>query len=298
MNRLFACISHKGGTGRTVSTANLAYHLALRGRDVCILDLDLASPTLGAVVGLDDIATGAEVGIHNILAGRLQPEEVEELERNVWNSSDINRHYKPESHGRFRVVPGTIKGADRVMEEDYPKFRDRLSRVLTDLRARYEYVFCDLRSGIGPVPEAFLWEKIASQLDSWLLFYRWTHQHLYGVADLASELSDKTDRPLGEGNPRFLSVRTAVIKVDSVPIESRLWIGRRDDHLRERSKGLARLTRPPLENIGAIPLDMILQWSESILTTDHAELVGNSLTLKAFDRLAEKLESMADEEAA
>ena len=293
MNRLFACISHKGGTGRTVSTANLAYHLAQRGRDVCILDLDLASPTLGAVVGLGDIATGAKIGIHHILAGQLQSEQVEELERDVWESPAINGYYRPVNHGKFHIVPGTRTGGDSVMGADNPEARLRLSRVLTDLRARYEYTFCDLRSGVGPVAEAFLWDKIASQLDAWLLFYRWTHQHLHGVEDLASALSAHTDRPLGEANPRFLSVRTAVIEIDSVPSESRTWIGQRDDELRRRSRRLEASTEPPLENIGAIPLDLVLQWSEGILTAEHADVVGNFHTLKAFDRLAAALDENA-----
>ena len=294
MNKLLACISHKGGTGRTVSTANIAYHLARRGRDVCILDLDLASPTLGAVVGLDNIAAGAKVGIHNILTGELQPEKVSELERNVWESPDINEHYRPEIHGKFCVVPGTRTGGDAVMGTDNPEARSRLSRVLTDLGSRYEYVFCDLRSGIGPVSEAFLWDRIAYQLHSWLLFYRWTHQHLHGVEDLAIALSENTDRPLGRTNPRFLSVRTAVIEIGRVPSESRTWIAQRHDRLRERSRRLEASTEPPLENVGTIPLDLVLQWSESILTLEHAAVVGNSDTLKAFENLAAILDEMAD----
>ena len=284
---MFACISHKGGTGRTVSTANLAYQLARRGKDVCILDLDLASPTLGAVVGFEDIATGADIGIHHILQGHRQPEQVAELERDVWDSLDINDHYRPLTHGKFKLVPGTRSGGDIAMDgenRDAPKY---LSRVLTELRSRYEYVFCDLRSGFSDVARAFLWERIASQLDSWLLFYRWTHQHLHGVEDLASVLSKSTST-----STRFLSIRTAVVKIDSVPSESRTWIAQRNDDLRERSKRLQDCTNPPLKNIGVIPLDLVLQWSEGILTTDHVEVVGNADTLNAFGKLAATLDQM------
>jgi MinD-like ATPase involved in chromosome partitioning or flagellar assembly len=65
--KVFACISHKGGTGRTTTAANVAYRLALRNRSVCCVDLDLDSPTFGAVAGLRGMEQGAEIGIHDFL---------------------------------------------------------------------------------------------------------------------------------------------------------------------------------------------------------------------------------------
>ena len=41
--------SDKGGTGRSVTSANLAYHRAMAGDDVCYLDFDFGSPTAAAV---------------------------------------------------------------------------------------------------------------------------------------------------------------------------------------------------------------------------------------------------------
>ena len=41
--------SDKGGTGRSVTSCNIAYRLSLQGNDVVYLDFDFGSPTAGAI---------------------------------------------------------------------------------------------------------------------------------------------------------------------------------------------------------------------------------------------------------
>ena len=48
--------SDKGGTGRSVTSANLAYQRALAGDDVCYLDFDFGSPTAAAVFDVPERA--------------------------------------------------------------------------------------------------------------------------------------------------------------------------------------------------------------------------------------------------
>ena len=45
-------ISDKGGTGRSVTSANVAFRRALAGPNVAYLDVDFGSPTAGAVFGM------------------------------------------------------------------------------------------------------------------------------------------------------------------------------------------------------------------------------------------------------
>ena len=287
MASVYACISHKGGTGRTVTTANVAYHLATLGKNVCILDLDLASPTLGAVVGLLDIGPGASEGkgIHDVLFRNLPPEAIREIERDVWESSDI-RLTRTFRCGEFHLIPGTRSGGDAAMSDavsrDRP--RERLARVLDELTGRYDFVFCDLRSGIGAVADAFVSRPVVERLDAWLLFHRWTRQHLVGVIDLAENLSNTSELP-----KPFMRIRTAAVDRNTVPAESKAWIDRRHDELVAEANRLNAVTDPPIEDLGYVPSDLLLQWSECILTTELATTKGTVDTINAFGHIARRL---------
>ena len=285
MSKLFACISHKGGTGRTVTTVNVGFHLATLGKTVCILDLDLASPTLGAVVGLADIGAGAPPGegIHDVLLGHVPPEQLSELERDVWTSSSV-RHLRTFRCGDFRIVPGTESGGDMLLSHQDRHHRDRLVRVLDELLSRYDFVFCDLRSGIGAVAEAFVSRPVVERLDIWLLFHRWTHQHLVGVIDLARGLSDATEIPTS-----FMCIRTAAIDPNGVPQEFRAWVNQRNDELQAKYNRLRSVTVPPIKDLGRVPSEILLQWSECILTDELSKTKATGSTIGAFREIASRL---------
>ena len=284
MPKLFACISHKGGTGRTVTTANMAYHLASLGKNVCILDLDLASPTLGSVVGLKGIATGAPMGIHDVLLGTQQPESVYELSKDVWESQPL-RDYRSHLCGSFDIIPGTMGGGDiNVLPRGDDAQVRRLNRLIDQLSGNYDFLFCDLRSGISNVANAFLAQPLAAQLTSWLLFHRWTTQHLYGVLELARELNKAT-----QVTTRFSCIRTATIDTKAAPESSQTWINRRNDELERLYIQLQALTDPPLEDLGHVPSELLLQWSECIITEGIAVTDSSRATMRAFRSLAQTL---------
>src|SRR6476661_11277246 len=64
--------SDKGGTGRSVTSCNLAYRMCVRGKRVAYLDFDFGSPTAGAlfeISGVERGITGGD-GLHSYLLGR------------------------------------------------------------------------------------------------------------------------------------------------------------------------------------------------------------------------------------
>ena len=74
---VIAGVSHKGGAGRSVTLANVAYHLNKNSKaKTCLVDLDLASPTMGSILGLRKLAGGevrtgtaqAPLSLYDILA--------------------------------------------------------------------------------------------------------------------------------------------------------------------------------------------------------------------------------------
>jgi len=52
MGKIIAIHSYKGGTGKTLFSVNLATTLALKGRKVCLLDMDFRAPSLHAIFKL------------------------------------------------------------------------------------------------------------------------------------------------------------------------------------------------------------------------------------------------------
>ena len=279
---VFASISHKGGTGRSVATANIGYQLSLRGLDVCIVDLDLASPTLGSVVGLTDIGAGADLGIHDILNGQLSPSDFLSITYDLWGSDDLHGRLRLGQDGQYRVVPGKRGGGD--LDLRIKSLRTRLAQLIDEISWNFDFVILDLRSGIGTTAEAFLSQEVGPKLDGWLLFHRWTKQHLVGVEDLAKTLSRGTQVPT-----RFYYVRTAVIDIDQEKDDLRSWIGSRNAELRQMAERFESVTDPPMELLGTVRLETILQWSETILVEDQVAKLGASPTIKSFGDLAERL---------
>ncbi|MGK8501040.1 P-loop NTPase [Nocardia asiatica] len=64
-------ISDKGGTGRSVTSSNLAYNLLLNGRSVAYLDFDFGSPTAGSLFEIGSVERGTpdKDGLHEYLLG-------------------------------------------------------------------------------------------------------------------------------------------------------------------------------------------------------------------------------------
>ena len=81
---LIFAASDKGGTGRSVTSSNVAYRQALRGLDSCYLDFDFGSPTAGAIFGRPRTQAGVpHGGLHSYLVdGERRPARLD-----VWEES-------------------------------------------------------------------------------------------------------------------------------------------------------------------------------------------------------------------
>ncbi len=69
--RVFSISSGKGGVGKTNLTSNLAYHLAMSGKKVLILDADLNLANVDVLLGLTP-----KFNIHHVFRGEKSLEEV------------------------------------------------------------------------------------------------------------------------------------------------------------------------------------------------------------------------------
>src|SRR5690242_15504093 len=136
---LIFATSDKGGTGRSVTSCNLAYRHALQGQDACYADFDFGSPTAGAIFDLPEATAGVPGGgLHSYLVdGRSEPCVI-----NVWAESQREAlRQRPAGAGRLTLLPG-----DRGRGEfgSAPDIVDRCADLLRRLDEEYDLVLVDL----------------------------------------------------------------------------------------------------------------------------------------------------------
>jgi hypothetical protein len=290
--------SDKGGTGRTVTSSNIVYRRALLGDDVCYLDFDFGSPTAGAVFQVTSVARGTLAGgLHSYLQGSVaEPHTVD-----VWAESERDSlRGQPPGAGRLVLYPGDSGGGEFSTGPDTVR---RCVDLFLRLNEEFELCVVDLSAGRSYAIDAALAATARPELADltcrWLVFHRWTRQHVYAAADLVFGTRGIIEAGANRGHDRdrltqsIRLVRTAVIDPNSAdqaglrPTQVS-WLRRCDDDLRQLA-GKHRIGRTMI--LGAVPLDPMLQWREQLISDDDVTLtrVANAATVEAFDSLARRL---------
>ncbi|RJQ76678.1 ParA family protein [Pseudonocardiaceae bacterium YIM PH 21723] len=287
--------SDKGGTGRSVTSCNVAFHLAQR-HDVAYLDFDFGSPTAGAIFDITRAERGIEQeGMHSYFTdGLADPRRLD-----VWTSTS-----RPDLRGaniragRLTFFPGEIGGAEFGMTDERV---DRCAELLTQLDHEYEVVLVDLSAGRSTALHMALAATALSKMRSvtcrWLVFHRWTRQHIvaahglvygkHGILEVG-KISGHDQKDLQE-DIRFVRVAVPLLKEHN-PAQSApqaTWLLAYDDELRklavDRRLGQSRV-------LGTTPVEPILQYREQLITeSDVAAKIANATTIKGFRSLADRL---------
>lgn len=226
MGRIAVFLSNKGGSGRSTAAANVGVQVASAGYSVCLVDLDLRSATLGAVLGLPrmengiDAATrypsGPSLGVLDLLGAdvlredaagsrqRTAPPPFLATRHDAWRAPGRRR---PPLAGDLWLVPGNARDERLAWHE---ALAQRLRTMIEVLRGAHDLTIIDLRAGKHDMLRALIEAGRTSPADSidlWLVFHRWTHQHVYAASALAEHLALlHRGRPTG---PPILLVRTA-----------------------------------------------------------------------------------------
>ncbi|GAA4962100.1 SCO2523 family variant P-loop protein [Yinghuangia aomiensis] len=290
--------SDKGGTGRSVTSGNLAYRRALYGDDVCYLDFDFGSPTAAGV--FDIAAAGAMLehgGLHSYLQGRASTPRA----LDVWAASDRRTLSSPTAvRGRLDLFPGDAGGGEFAIT---PQATDNCVDLLLRLEEEFDCCFVDCSAGRSYALDMMLTAtadpRLAHVCCRWLVFHRWTRQHVAAAAGLVfgprgvlqSGIVRGHDREALRDSVRF--VRTAVPSADAHGLgqlrpSQVAWLRECDDQLRSLA---VRLHLGPSVVLGTTPFEPLLQWREQIITDADVSItrVANAATVDAFDDLARRL---------
>jgi hypothetical protein len=291
--------SDKGGTGRSVTGSNVIYRRALQGSDVCYVDFDFGSPTAGAIFGIGALTHGTKPGsgTHSYVQGESPTAE----QWDVWRHSDRpDLRQRQPGTGRLVLIPGDANGGEFSSDS---AMVDRCIKLFLRLHSEFEVVLVDLSAGrsyaADMVIAATSSPKLIKVTTRWLVFHRWTRQHILAAHGLVYGERGLLD--IGEGHGRDRNqftdeirfVRTAIVDPNAPDLS-----GLRQEQLawlREANRGLQQLAAERgvgrSTMLGAVPLDPVLQWREQLITDSDVRdrRVANEATTEAFESIAKKI---------
>jgi len=291
--------SDKGGTGRSVTGANVAYRRALQGGDVAYLDFDFGSPTVGAIFNVESAVRGTDKGgLHSYLRGSTDaPQWLD-----VWVESDRpSLRGRPDGAGRLVLLPGDKGGGEFAATEDVVR---RCVRLLQRMEEDFDVTLIDLSAGRSYATDIVLTATATPELRDvttrWLVFHRWTRQHIIAADGLVRGDDGIIELGVARGHDRaalvnsIRFVRTAVVNPNSDELaglrpEQVAWL-RNTNQALQRLSGDRRVGRTAL--LGSVPLDPVLQWREQLITDWDTTIrqTANRATVDAFELIAKRLD--------
>ncbi|MFJ6069301.1 SCO2523 family variant P-loop protein [Streptomyces sp. NPDC093065] len=291
--------SDKGGTGRSVTGANLAYHHALDGANVCFLDFDFGSPTAATVFDLPDVRSVAEgIGLHAYLAGAVS----EPLRVDVWSRTEhLDLRHQSAGSGRLVLVPGDRSGGEFVIGEEH---LHRCVDLILRLNREFDVIVVDLSAGRSYAVELALAATsprggLAGLKQRWLVFHRWTRQHVSAAAELAFGPRGIVRAGADRGHdPDVLRAAIRFVRAAVPDLESPPW-----SHVTPSQYAWMRQCDRALETLASdqgvgksrvlasIPLEPVLQWQERLITVEDVLVrrIAHQATLDALIGLVQRL---------
>ncbi|WP_427165503.1 FxSxx-COOH system tetratricopeptide repeat protein [Streptomyces sp. C1-1] len=173
--RIVTFYSYKGGTGRTMALANVAWILAANGNRVLAVDWDLEAPGLHRFFHpfLDPGTVGATTGVVDLLGDYAWAATGDDLDPEE-RTPDWHREYARIQRHAVSLdwafpEPGTLDlvfagrqnrdYASTITAFDWDNFYDRLGGGLfldalrEDMRNTYDYVLIDSRTGLSDIAD-------------------------------------------------------------------------------------------------------------------------------------------------
>ncbi|MEV6068191.1 SCO2523 family variant P-loop protein [Nocardia sp. NPDC052001] len=289
--------SDKGGTGRSVTSCNMAYWASMCGRKVAYLDFDFGSPTAGTIfeIGKFDRGVSDGSGLHRYLSGGSL-----DVQRVGIHVTTDRRELKQScrSPGSLVLLPGD-RGGGEFISGITESMVARCAELFAVCDRDFDLSFIDLSAGrsaaLTLAVRAIKHPLLADNVFRWLVFHRWTRQHIaatyglvhgeHGILHLGRDCG--FERGELRGSMRF--VRTAVPELGTQVLRSAqsAWLQTQLIAL-DRSAIRYGMGRSVL--LGKTPVEPILQCREQvILDEDVAKGVANLETVNAFRELVQRL---------
>ena len=197
--------SYKGGTGRTMALANVAWILASNGKRVLAVDWDLESPGLHKFFHpfLDESTVSATPGVIEIINDYASAAVDPGPRSDDWHLelAQVERHAVslewafPEG-GKLDFLSAGRQNRDysaAVCSLDWDNFYDRLGggrffrAMRDDMKQKYDYVLIDSRTGLSDVADICTIELP----DVLTICFTLSDQSIEGAANVARQISGR-----------------------------------------------------------------------------------------------------------
>ena len=197
--------SYKGGTGRTMALANVAWILASNGKRVLAVDWDLESPGLHKFFHpfLDESTVSATPGVIEIINDYASAALDPGPRSNDWHLeyAHVERHavsleWTFPDGGKLDFLSAGRQNRDysaAVCSLDWDNFYDRLGggrffrAMREDMKQRYDYVLIDSRTGLSDVADICTIELP----DVLAICFTLSDQSIEGAANVARQISGR-----------------------------------------------------------------------------------------------------------
>ncbi len=130
MGEILLFASGKGGTGKSVLSANVGKYLAMRHKSVALVDASFGMRDLDLVMGMENRA------ITHLLD--VADEQCELTEALLFDS-----RFPKEAKGELALLPAP------PLTQAMPEHRDKLEKICRQLSEQFDYVILDAPSGMG-----------------------------------------------------------------------------------------------------------------------------------------------------
>ncbi len=195
--------SYKGGTGRTMALANVAWILATNGKRVLSVDWDLESPGLHKFFHpfLDESTVSATPGVIEIINDYASAAVDPGPRSDDWHRefASVERHavsleWRFPDGGKLDFLSAGRQNRDysaAVCSLDWDNFYDRLGggrffrAMRDDMKQKYDYVLIDSRTGLSDVADICTIELP----DVLTICFTLSDQSIEGAADVARQIS-------------------------------------------------------------------------------------------------------------
>ena len=166
MGKAIAIFNQKGGVGKTTTNINLAACLALKGKNILVLDID---PQGNTTSGLGISKTDNEYSTYDLLTD---------------SDLDINEAIVETQTKGLDLIPGSVQLAGAEVELVQLDHREsRLKTALEPVKDRYDYIFIDCPPSLG-----LLTINSLTAVDSVLIPIQCAYYALEGVSQLMSTI--------------------------------------------------------------------------------------------------------------
>jgi CO dehydrogenase nickel-insertion accessory protein CooC1 len=205
LGQIITFYSYKGGTGRTMALANVAWILASNGKRVLTVDWDLESPGLHKFFHpfLDESTVSATPGVIEIINDYASAAVDPGPRSDEWHLeyASVERHavsldWSFPDGGKLDFLSAGRQNRDysaAVCSLDWDNFYDRLGggrffrAMRDDMRQKYDYVLIDSRTGLSDVADICTIELP----DVLTICFTLSDQSIEGAASVARQISGR-----------------------------------------------------------------------------------------------------------